>query len=49
VRPVIAITHVGWLASLASNGCIRLHPSNAAVLYSLVQREVMGNTRIQIQ
>jgi lipoprotein-anchoring transpeptidase ErfK/SrfK len=42
-------THVGRLGSRASKGCIRLHPSNAAVLYSLVQREGMGSTRIQIQ
>jgi lipoprotein-anchoring transpeptidase ErfK/SrfK len=39
---------VGRLGSRASHGCIRLHPSNAAVLFSMVQRE-MGSTRIQIQ
>jgi lipoprotein-anchoring transpeptidase ErfK/SrfK len=32
----------------ASHGCIRLHPSNAAALYSLVQRRGTGNTRIKI-
>jgi lipoprotein-anchoring transpeptidase ErfK/SrfK len=32
----------------ASHGCIRLHPSNAAALYSLVQRHGAGNTVIQI-
>ena len=32
----------------ASHGCIRLHPSNAAALYSLVQRHGAGNTLIQI-
>jgi lipoprotein-anchoring transpeptidase ErfK/SrfK len=42
-------THVGRLGSRASKGCVRLHPSNAAVLFSLVQREGLGNTRIQIQ
>jgi len=42
-------THVRQLGGPASRGCIRLHPSNAAVLFSLVQREGMGNTRIQIQ
>jgi lipoprotein-anchoring transpeptidase ErfK/SrfK len=42
-------THVGRLGSRASKGCIRLHPSNAAVLFSLVQRQGMGNTRIRIQ
>ncbi len=42
-------THVGQLGGPASRGCIRLHPSNAAILFSLVQKEGMGNTRIQIQ
>ena len=42
-------THVAQLGGRASRGCIRLHPSNAAVLYSLVQREGPGNTRISIQ
>ena len=32
----------------ASHGCIRLHPSNAAKLYSLVQKHGMGATRIAI-
>lgn len=32
----------------ASHGCIRLHPSNAATFYSLVQRNGMKNTRIVI-
>ena len=32
----------------ASHGCIRLHPSNAAALYSLVQRRGTGNTLIKI-
>lgn len=32
----------------ASHGCIRLHPSNAAALYSLVQRRGAGNTLIKI-
>jgi lipoprotein-anchoring transpeptidase ErfK/SrfK len=31
-----------------SHGCIRLHPSNAAALYSLVQRYGTGNTLIKI-
>jgi lipoprotein-anchoring transpeptidase ErfK/SrfK len=42
-------THVAQLGGPASRGCIRLHPSNAAVLFSLVQREGLGNTRISIQ
>jgi lipoprotein-anchoring transpeptidase ErfK/SrfK len=32
----------------ASHGCIRLHPSNAAALYSLVKQRGAGNTVIQI-
>jgi lipoprotein-anchoring transpeptidase ErfK/SrfK len=32
----------------ASHGCIRLHPTNAAALYSLVQRHGAGNTVIRI-
>ncbi|MGI9388086.1 MAG: L,D-transpeptidase [Methyloligellaceae bacterium] len=33
----------------ASHGCVRLHPSSAAVLYSLVRRHGMQNTRIIIR
>jgi lipoprotein-anchoring transpeptidase ErfK/SrfK len=39
---------VGRLGTRASHGCIRLHPANAAVLFSMVQNQ-MGSTRIQIQ
>ena len=42
-------THVRQLGGPASRGCVRLHPSNAAILFSLVQQEGIGNTRIQIQ
>ena len=42
-------THVAQLGGRASRGCIRLHPSNAAILFSLVQTEGLGNTRISIQ
>ena len=42
-------THVRQLGGPASRGCIRLHPSNAAILFSLVQQQGLGNTRIQIQ
>jgi len=42
-------THVSRLGGPASRGCVRLHPSNAAVLFSLVQQEGLGNTRITIQ
>jgi lipoprotein-anchoring transpeptidase ErfK/SrfK len=40
---------VGRLGRPASKGCVRLHPSNAAILFALVQKQGMGNTRIQIQ
>ncbi|MGH6735468.1 MAG: L,D-transpeptidase [Methyloceanibacter sp.] len=36
------------LGSPASHGCVRLHPSNAAALYGLVQRYGAGNTTIKI-
>ena len=37
-----------YLGRPASHGCIRLHPSNAAALYYLVQRHGLGNTLIKI-
>jgi len=37
-----------YLGRPASHGCIRLHPSNAAALYSLVQQRGAGNTVIKI-
>ncbi|MCG5236473.1 L,D-transpeptidase [Xanthobacter oligotrophicus] len=39
---------VNQLGGPASHGCIRLHPGNAATLYSLVQSYGPGNTRIVI-
>lgn len=39
--------HVSQLGGRASKGCIRLHPSNAAVLFALVQRE-SASTRIVV-
>lgn len=39
-------TAVGALGNPASHGCIRLHPANAATLYSLVKSQ--GGTRIVI-
>ena len=39
---------VNQLGSPASHGCIRLAPSNAATLYSLVQSHGAGNTVIVI-
>jgi lipoprotein-anchoring transpeptidase ErfK/SrfK len=40
---------ISRLGRRASRGCIRLHPANAAVLFSLVQRRGLGNTRIVVQ
>lgn len=37
-----------YLGRPASHGCVRLHPSNAATLYSLVQKYGPGNTTIKI-
>jgi lipoprotein-anchoring transpeptidase ErfK/SrfK len=42
-------TAVAQLGSRASKGCVRLHPSNAAVLFALVQRHGIANTRILVQ
>jgi hypothetical protein len=39
------IRHLG---GPASHGCIRLHPSNAAKLFALVQKEGIGSTRIVV-
>lgn len=39
---------VNQLGAPASHGCIRLHPGNAATLYSLVQTYGPGNTVIVI-
>jgi len=46
-----AIHATGYTKSLgrpASHGCIRLHPRNAAKLYSLVQKHGMRATRVVI-
>ena len=36
------------LGGPASHGCVRRHPSHAAMLYTLVERNGRGNTRIVI-
>ncbi len=36
------------LGRVASHGCIRLHPANAAKLYSMIQRSGRGRARIRI-
>jgi hypothetical protein len=40
--------HVRQLGRAASHGCVRLSPSNAAALFSVVEAEGLGNTRITI-
>ncbi|WP_309085856.1 L,D-transpeptidase [Chelativorans sp.] len=40
--------YVKALGRPASHGCVRLHTSNAAKLYSLVKRVGPGNTRIVV-
>jgi lipoprotein-anchoring transpeptidase ErfK/SrfK len=39
---------IKYLGRPASHGCVRLHPSNAAKLYSLVRKYGAGNTTIKI-
>ncbi|MHC2624430.1 lipoprotein-anchoring transpeptidase ErfK/SrfK [Bradyrhizobium huanghuaihaiense] len=41
-------TDLSRLGGPASHGCIRLHPSHAAALFALVQREGARNTTIRI-
>lgn len=43
-----ATYYVNQLGRPASHGCIRLHPQNAAKLYSLVQKHGLSATRITI-
>jgi len=43
-----ATDYTRYLGRPASHGCIRLHPRNAAKLYSLVQKRGMKATRITI-
>jgi hypothetical protein len=37
------------LGLAVSHGCVRLSPANAAILFSLVKAEGMGNTKVVIQ
>ena len=39
---------IARLGGPASHGCVRLHPSHAAALYALVERNGPRNTRIEI-
>jgi lipoprotein-anchoring transpeptidase ErfK/SrfK len=41
-------TDIKRLGGRASHGCVRLHPSHAAALFALIQRNGQRNTRIQI-
>jgi lipoprotein-anchoring transpeptidase ErfK/SrfK len=41
-------TEIHRLGGPASHGCVRLHPRNAAILFSLVQRFGNGGTRISV-
>jgi lipoprotein-anchoring transpeptidase ErfK/SrfK len=41
-------TDITRLGGPASHGCVRLHPSHAAALFALVQRNGPRNTRIEI-
>ena len=43
-----ATYYVKQLGRPASHGCIRLHPTNAAKLYALVQKHGLRSTRITI-
>ena len=36
------------LGHVASHGCVRLRPDNAAILYSLVRRQGMANTKVVV-
>jgi lipoprotein-anchoring transpeptidase ErfK/SrfK len=40
---------ISRLGAPASHGCVRLHPTEAAVLFGLVQSEGMRNTTIVVQ
>ncbi|MBI3436181.1 MAG: L,D-transpeptidase [Proteobacteria bacterium] len=40
--------YIRQLGGPASHGCVRLHPANAAILFALVGRHGMSNTRIVV-
>ena len=42
-------TEVSRLGKIASHGCVRLAPANAATLYALVQKTGMQNTRVVVR
>lgn len=41
--------HVKSLGRRASHGCVRLHPDNAAKLFTLVQQTGMSNTQVIVK
>jgi lipoprotein-anchoring transpeptidase ErfK/SrfK len=41
--------HVKSLGRRASHGCVRLHPDNAAKLFSLVSKTGLSNTRVIVK
>ena len=41
--------HVARLGRRASKGCVRLHPVNAATLFTLVQKNGFAKTRIIVE
>jgi lipoprotein-anchoring transpeptidase ErfK/SrfK len=41
--------HVNSLGRRASHGCVRILPANAAILFALVQKTGMSNTRVIIK
>lgn len=43
-----ATTEIANLGRVASHGCVRLRPDNAALLYSLVRRHGMANTKVVV-
>lgn len=42
-------TEIRQLGKPVSHGCVRLHPDNAAILFSLVQREGFAETAIVVR
>lgn len=42
-------TAVAQIGTRASKGCVRLHPSNAALLFALVQQHGLANTRVIVE
>lgn len=41
-------TQISRLGRPASAGCVRLHPDNASLLFSMVEREGMDNMRVVV-